>query len=256
MSPAPKKSKKKAAAEAEVTASKKKGKGKRRKAAEVDEDEDEDEGQEATDKKRGRRARDYGVTGEQLHNMREEDGMSWQEIQDEVGAKSAIPLRKILHAYLAEQDDDLAIDIDDGEAIVEARDEEGLGWGQIAARANSTVAEVKAAYKEAGGKNVEGRAYKDKEGNVHFRLGSNGASEAADEEDADEEESEYASMDRAELVSELKERGLSTKGKTAVLIQRLTEDDAAEEVEEDEEEDEPAPTPRKAKGKKGKKAGR
>lgn len=249
MSPAPKRSKKKAAAEAEVVATKKKGKGKR-KAAPVDDDEDDDE-DEATTKTRGRAAKDYGVTGEEIAQMRE-DGQSWQEIQDEVGAKSAIPLRKMLHAYQAEQDADEAIDIDDEDAILAARDDEGLGWGQIAARASSTVAEVKAAYTEAGGENLEGRAYKSKDGTVHFKIGAtsdNGGSDADDDEDDD---NEYNDMSRAELVAELKERGLDTKGKSPVLIARLMEDD--EEGEDEDDEPEPEPTPRKAKGKKAKKS--
>lgn len=248
--PAVKRSKKKAAAEADAAATKKKGKGKR-KAAPVDDDEDDDEA-ETTTKTRGRAAKDYGVTGEEIAQYRE-DGMSWQEIQDEVGAKSAIPLRKMLHAYEAEQDDDQAIDIEDEDAILAARDDEGLGWGQIAARASSTVAEVKAAYTEAGGENLEGRAYKSKDGTVHFKIGatsSNGAADT-DDDDGEDEDNEYNDMSRADLVAELKERGLDTKGKSPVLIARLMEDD------EQEDEPEPEPTPRKSKkGKKGAKAGR
>lgn len=254
MSPAPKRSKRKAAAEAEAeaTTSKKKGKGKGRKgkSAPVAEDEDEDEDKP----KRGRAGKDYGVTGEQISEMREE-GMSWQEIQDEVGAKSAIPLRNLMNKFLAESDEELAIDPDDGDAIVEARDEEALGWGQIAARTGLGVAEVKKAYVEAGGEHVDQRAYKDKDGNVHFGGAQAGNGATADNE-SDDDESEYDDMSRADLIAELKERGLSTKGKTPALIERLQEDDASDEDEDDEDEPEPEPTPKAKKGKKdkGKKA--
>lgn len=195
MSPAPRRGKKGAKA-ATVTAQKKKPGGKKRQVVVEDEDDDEDDEDEEQPKSSGRRvAKDYGVTGEQLAEWRD-DGMGWQEIMDEVGAKSAIPLRKILHAYLAEQDEDYQLDIDDGDAIVAARDEEGLGWSQIAARAQASVADVKAAYTEAGGENLEGRAYKSKDGTVHFKLGANGAAatvdedEELDEEDEDDEDEE------------------------------------------------------------------
>lgn len=244
MAPPKRKKGKKAAAEATATATKKKGKG-RKAQAEVEDDEDEDDDKP---KSRGRAAKDYGVTGADIAQMRE-DGQSWQEIQDEVGAKSAIPLRNLMNKYLAEQDEDQQIDPDDGDAIVEARDEQALGWGQIAARSGLTVAEVKKAYVEAGGENVDKRAYRSKDGTVHFG-GGNGAKADADDEDT---ESEYDDMDRAALVSELQERGLSTKGKTSVLRSRLVENDAEQE---DEDEPEPEPAPKKKKGKKGAKAGR
>lgn len=200
MSPAPKRGAKAAAkstkssrakADSEATAKK----GRTRKAAPVDEDEDDDDEEEEAPKRR--QAKDYGVTGEQLQEMRD-DNMSWQEIQDEVGAKSAIPLRKILHAYQAEQDEEFQLDLDDEDAILAARDEEGLGWGQIAARAGSTVAEAKAAYTEAGGENLEGRAYKSKDGSVHFKLGSNAAPVDEDEDDDEDAEDEEPDEDEAE----------------------------------------------------------
>jgi hypothetical protein len=256
--PAVKKSKRKAAEaeaaaaveDAPVKAGKKGKKGKKGKSAAA-----ESNGSESTGR-RGRAAKDYGVTGEQIAEMRE-NKMSWQEIQDEVGAKSAIPLRNMMNKYLAEQDDDDAIDPTDGDAIVEARDEEALGWGAIQARAGGKVgiAELKKLYVEAGGKSVDGRAYKDKDGNVNFRIGANGAK--SDESD-DASESEYDDMSRKELVAALKERGLDTKGKSPVLISRLMEDDEANAESEDSEDAEPEPTPKrkKGKGKKGAKAGR
>jgi hypothetical protein len=182
--------------------------------------------------------------------MREEDEMSWQEIQDEVGAKSAIPLRQMMNEYKTQQDGGDAIDPDDGDAIVAARDEEALGWGQIAARTGLAVGKVKKAYVEAGGEHVEQRAYKDKDGNVHFGGARNGKAEVDEEETSD-----YDEMDRSELVAELNERGLSTKGKTSALRARLVEADAESEEEEPEPEPEPTPKRKKGKGKKAK-AGR
>jgi hypothetical protein len=64
---------------------------------------------------------------------------------------------------------------------------------------------------------------------------SNGAeAEAEDLDDDNEDESDYSEMDLAELKAELKERGLSTKGKRPALITRLEE---ADEEDEDEDED-------------------
>lgn len=201
MSPAPKRGAKAAAgktskssrakADSEATAKK----GRTRKAAPVEEDEDEDDDEEEAPKRR--QAKDYGVTGEQLQEMRD-DNMSWQDIQDEVGAKSAIPLRKILHAYQAEQDEEFQLDLEDDDAILAARDEEGLGWGQIAARAGSTVAEAKTAYTEAGGENLEGRAYRSKDGSVHFKLGSNAAPVDEDEDEDEDAEDEEPDEDEEE----------------------------------------------------------
>lgn len=57
------------------------------------------------------------------------------------------------------------------------------------------------------------------------------------EDEAEGDESEYEDMSPTELKAELKERGLSTKGKKPVLVSRLIEDDEAEEEEEEDEED-------------------
>jgi hypothetical protein len=215
MSPQSKRPKPKRQREADQKQStKRKPKPSRRRAAEADADDEEDEDDEDEQPTGRRQAKDYGVTGEQLQGMRD-DGMGWLEIMEEVGAKSAIPLRKILHAYQAEQDEDFQLDPDDPDAIVAARDEDGLGWGQIAARAGITVAEAKSIYTEAGGENLEGRAYRSKDGTVHFKLGSTSAA-SEDDEDEDEEYDE----DEDE------------------------EQDEGEDEDEDEEQDEPAPKPR------------
>ncbi len=55
-------------------------------------------------------------------------------------------------------------------------------------------------------------------------------------DDDDEEGSEYSDMSPGELRAELTERGLSTKGKSPVLIARLLEDD--EESDDDDDDDE------------------
>lgn len=49
--------------------------------------------------------------------------------------------------------------------------------------------------------------------------------EDEDDEDGDEEEADYESMSAPELRTELKARGLPTKGRKAVLVERLEEDD-------------------------------
>ena len=63
--------------------------------------------------------------------------------------------------------------------------------------------------------------------------------DAEPDEDLDDEagdEGEYEDMDLAALKAELKERGLSTKGKKPALIARLEEDDESDEDEDDEDE--------------------
>jgi hypothetical protein len=65
---------------------------------------------------------------------------------------------------------------------------------------------------------------------------SNGA-DAEDLDDDDDAEGDYSDMDLAELKAELKERGLSTKGKKPALITRLEEDDAEDEDEDDDSEE-------------------
>lgn len=238
--PQAKRSTKKGRAASTKAAQTKKPARSRAKAAESEDDEDEDDEDEQP-AKRGRAPRDYGVTGEQLQEMRD-DGMGWLEIMEEVGAKSAIPLRKILHAYQAEQDEDFQLDIDDGEAIVAARDEEGLGWGQIAARADATVAEVKSAYTEAGGENLEGRAYRSKDGSVHFKLGSTNG--AVDDEDEDEQEEEEPTPKRR--------RGAKAASKPAAAPKGNSKRRAAKaEADDTEDEDEaPKPKPRRRAAKK------
>jgi SAP domain/Protein of unknown function (DUF669) len=62
--------------------------------------------------------------------------------------------------------------------------------------------------------------------------------EDEDLDDGDDETSEYSDMSPAELKAELAERGLSTKGKTPVLIARLLEDDEQAEDEDTDDEDE------------------
>lgn len=64
---------------------------------------------------------------------------------------------------------------------------------------------------------------------------SKGTDEDLLDDDDDEAEGDYDAMTPAELRAELRERGLSTKGKTPVLISRLMEDD--EEQDDDDEDD-------------------
>ncbi len=52
-------------------------------------------------------------------------------------------------------------------------------------------------------------------------------------DDSDEEEVDYSSASKAELVAEAEERGLPTSGTKDELIKRLEEDDAKEDEEEE-----------------------
>lgn len=75
----------------------------------------------------------------------------------------------------------------------------------------------------------------DEQARVRRMFAAEGATEEdVEEEDLDDEETtgEYDDMTPTQLKAELKERGLSTKGKTPVLISRLMEDDEQEEEED------------------------
>jgi hypothetical protein len=79
----------------------------------------------------------------------------------------------------------------------------------------------------------------DEQARIRRMFEADGASvtESLDDEDldGDDEASEYTDMSPADLRAELRERGLSTKGKTPVLIARLLEDDEESDDDEDEE---------------------
>lgn len=68
--------------------------------------------------------------------------------------------------------------------------------------------------------------------------GVSAESESEDLDDDDTDEGEYEDMSLGELKAELKERGLSTKGKKPSLIARLEESDEEEDEAEPEDEDE------------------
>lgn len=81
----------------------------------------------------------------------------------------------------------------------------------------------------------------DEQARVRRMFVADGVTADADAEDLDddnEDEGEYEDMDLAALKAELKERGLSTKGKKPALISRLEEDDEEDEDDEDEGDDE------------------
>jgi hypothetical protein len=101
-----------------------------------------------------------------------EAGTPWDAILAEIGAKSAIPLRVPLRAYLLGLDPAKAAKkyprefakvapvrkASDAE-IVRLRDEEGAGFPLIAARTGLSTKDVIAAYARGGGVSASGRVY-------------------------------------------------------------------------------------------------
>ena len=187
----------------------------RAKAAKDDVEADEDEDEEKSGPPR-RQARSYEVTAEgveiaaefdvelnegdpatpDLINELREAGMKWDGDKNEDGikyvfdAKSAIPLRKLLHQHQSQNGD--AMDPDDTDAIVNAADNEEWGWGRIAVATGLSVKEVKEAYVEGGGRFADevaeqgGRIY-GKGDSARWHPGAvKGAQFEPDEEDEEE----------------------------------------------------------------------
>lgn len=223
--PAAKKGRSTKAATAESTAAPAAKKGRGRKAApatEPDEDEDEAEAtEEATPAKRTRAPKTYTVAEDMAEAANEflnddsedledgddltpaiiyelrENGMKWDGNEENpgikfvAGIKSAIPLRAIYHKYQAEVEEDAQIEATAAN-IVEARDEQGMGWAQIAGKAGITVPEAKALYTEGGG-DLEsgGRPYGKGDSVRHVTAADLQAAKASNgEEDAEDEEDE------------------------------------------------------------------
>lgn len=147
------------------------------------------------------------ATGELIHQMRENKA-KWDADSTESGIKyvfgsnSAIPLRNMYNKWLAEQDEDSSLDIEDSQAVYDALVIEGQGWVTLAARTGATVNEVKEAVKDLVAENhdgadvMNGRAYGKGDNwrwvtaealNEAKAANGNGAD---DEEEGDEEGSE------------------------------------------------------------------
>jgi hypothetical protein len=110
-------------------------------------------------------------SGKYLADARE-NGVSWDAILEATGAKSAIPLRVVLRAFLLSLDPAKAgkryptefakvapvAKATDAE-IVRLRDEEGAGFPLISARTGLSVKDVIGAYVRGGGVSASGRVY-------------------------------------------------------------------------------------------------
>lgn len=97
------------------------------------------------------------ATGELVKQLRDAD-MKWdspegESLKDVFGSKSAIPLRKLLQ--MLDADNGGKIDIEDTDAVVKAVDEEGKGFGQVAALSGSSITAVREAYVEGEGRFAE-----------------------------------------------------------------------------------------------------
>jgi hypothetical protein len=104
------------------------------------------------------------------------EGLSWGEIQERAGAKSAIPLRKVLRTFLAEsQAEGFQMEATPAN-VVAARDTRGEGWPLIAARTGLKVSEVKDLYAKGEGASLAGRVYVG-QGGATIYLGADRASE-------------------------------------------------------------------------------
>jgi hypothetical protein len=94
------------------------------------------------------------------------EGLSWPAILDATGAKSAIPLRKVLREYLVAnpganeaESAKVAKLPATPKAAVAARDERGEGFPLIAARMGVSVAKVRELYAKGNGLSADGRVY-------------------------------------------------------------------------------------------------
>lgn len=91
------------------------------------------------------------VTGEMLDSMRKNKA-KWDSPEDGgikhvFGSNSAIPLRNLYNKWLAEGDEESALDINDVDALYEALIG-GDGWVTLAARTGNTATEVREALKD------------------------------------------------------------------------------------------------------------
>lgn len=200
--------------------------------ANVTSDEEEDEGTEEQEqpKRAPRAAKVYKVvdaelanelaggddikegdpaTGEMIHQMRENKA-KWDADATESGIKfvfgsnTAIPLRNLYNKWLAEQDEDNELSLDDPDAIYEALIS-GQGWVTLAARCGATQQQVKEAVadivaeKHDGADVMNGRAY-GKGDNwtwvsaeaLNEAKAANGNGDSDDEEEDEEEGDEEA----------------------------------------------------------------
>jgi hypothetical protein len=113
---------------------------------------------------------------EQVVEMREEDPpRKWKEIAEELSIQETKALMLYTEAKVKSSDrikpDDLT-----PELVTELRDEEGLAWHVIAARAGfSTVGPIKKAYEEANGEgSATGRISKDEDEKPKAKKGKKG----------------------------------------------------------------------------------
>jgi len=225
-------------------------------AAEDEGDEDEGEGKPTPPK---RVARTYEVTADgveiaeeagveveegdaatpELINELREAGLKWDGDKNEdgikyiFGAKSAIPLRKLLHQHQSQNGD--AMDPDDLDAIVNAADNEEWGWGRISVATGLSVSEVKKAYVEGGGKFADevaesgGRIY-GKGDSARWHPGAvKGAQFEGDEEDEEGDEEEPKPRRR----------------RAAAKAEPEPEDDEGDDEDDEEPEEKPAPRRRR-----------
>ena len=199
MSPQARRSRTKASDEggSAATKSRTRSRAKAKEAEDSAEDEaDEDEGEE---KSNGRKARSTEPfpSGEELYNAKYNDGMTWQEIRDNIDPRIRSPKGLALIAeYVIENDladehpefSDLSelSDKDMAAAIVEWHDS-GQGWSVLAARTGLGQTEVKDIYEDSGGENpgrVGGQRY------GGGRTKAKGDEEEGDDNGGDEGEEE------------------------------------------------------------------
>jgi hypothetical protein len=145
-------------------------------------------------------------SGEELYNAKYVDGMTWQEIRDNLDPRIRSPRGlAIIAAYVIEngledehpeftsiaelEGDELA------QAIVEAHDA-GQGWAVLAARADLKIGEVQDIYVDAGGENP-GRV-----GGQRYGGGRSVGKETPTEEEASDDQAD--SVEEEELTETVK----------------------------------------------------
>lgn len=148
------------------------------------------------------------ATGEMISQMRDNKA-KWDGEQDVnpgikwvFGSNTAIPFRNMLNKFLAEQDEDNSLSLDDPDAIYEALIS-GEGWVTLAARTGASINDVKEAVKDIVAENhdgadvMNGRAY-GKGDNWTWVSGealvaAKNAANGDDEEEGDEDEADTES---------------------------------------------------------------
>jgi hypothetical protein len=170
----------------------------RTKAPEAEESTDEEEATTTEEEAKPKRERSTEPlpSGEELYNAKYVEGMTWQDIRDELDERIRSPkglaliAEYVIEAGLEDEHPEFA-DLSDlgekpmSEAIVEWHDN-GQGWSVLAARTGLSQSEVRDIYEDAGGENP-GRVGGQRYGGGRSVKSAEAEGEAEDNGDGEEE---------------------------------------------------------------------